>query len=355
MKRISFLIYFLIISGTLMAAIPQALNFQGIAKRKNGTTINNSPIYLWVYVDDTTSNFKPYYLEQDSAVTDSFGTFTVLIGLGKRISPALFSQIPWASPARIYLGVLFDTLSPSNPNYNPIPLGPIQMVTVPYAFAASAVSGIMADTGSDGDIMRYDAKNRVWRDGGQYAAGNGITIIHDTISVTSVASGIPPGCIMPFAGDTAHIPAGWLLCDGRQLPTAKFPALFGAISTSWGGAGGNFNLPDMRGMFMRGASLGTGADPDAGARGALKTGGNTGDNVGSYQSDTIKMHGHGTQPSAYYSNETNSISTINGGSGSNGSINTTNGGSATNREKTLPFGGNETRPKNVYVNYIIKY
>jgi hypothetical protein len=45
---------------------------------------------------------------------------------------------------------------------------------------------------------------------------------------------------------------GYILCDGRSLSVAAYPALYAAIGTTFGGNGTNFNVPDYRGMFLRG-------------------------------------------------------------------------------------------------------
>lgn len=93
---------------------------------------------------------------------------------------------------------------------------------------------------------------------------------------------IPAGSILPYGGTTA--PPGWVLCDGTEYdgndPT--YLALFQAIGTSFGaGSGGtHFNVPDLRGQFLRGRDAGAGVDPDAAAR----TGG---DAVGSTQGSAI--------------------------------------------------------------------
>ena len=64
---------------------------------------------------------------------------------------------------------------------------------------------------------------------------------------------IPPGCVLPFAG--TNPPSGWLICDGRAVSRAVYPALYSAVGTSHGSGDGTttFNLPDYRGQFMRGA------------------------------------------------------------------------------------------------------
>jgi hypothetical protein len=113
----------------------------------------------------------------------------------------------------------------------------------------------------------------------------------------------PPGTIVAFGG--TNIPSGWLLCDGRPLTNAMFPNLFAAIGTSWGdgtldssGVAENppnpatdFNLPDLRGMFLRGVNANlTNAlwtDPDATLR-TNRYGGNAGNAVGSIQDDALQ-------------------------------------------------------------------
>ena len=59
------------------------------------------------------------------------------------------------------------------------------------------------------------------------------------------ANASPTGSLTPFAGSSA--PTGWLLCDGSSKLVADYPNLYGVIGYTYGGAGANFSLPDMRG------------------------------------------------------------------------------------------------------------
>ncbi len=54
---------------------------------------------------------------------------------------------------------------------------------------------------------------------------------------------IPAGLVSIWPSNT--IPSGWLLCDGTGYATSTYPALFAAISTTYGSSGG-FQVPDMR-------------------------------------------------------------------------------------------------------------
>ena len=54
------------------------------------------------------------------------------------------------------------------------------------------------------------------------------------------------GEIRMFAGNFA--PAGWMFCDGQQLPISENETLFQLIGTTYGGDGQTtFALPDLRG------------------------------------------------------------------------------------------------------------
>lgn len=94
------------------------------------------------------------------------------------------------------------------------------------------------------------------------------------LNVDDLAGMIPSGAVMYFAGQTA--PAGWLKANGAAVSRTAYAALFAAIGTTYGTGDGRttFNLPDLRGEFVRGWDDGRGID----SRRAL----------GSAQSDAIR-------------------------------------------------------------------
>lgn len=169
---------------------------------------------------------------------------------------------------------------------------------------------------------------------------------------------VPPGTIVAFGGQPNQVPAGWFLCDGRWLRRSEYPRLFAAIGTAWGAgdfSGDIFVVPDLRGFFLRGVDGGTTRDPDANSRAALGPGANGGNQVGSYQWHLLESHSHG-------------VSLNNGVGGGILAVNLP-GGTAPGWDDPGDYysmtgygsvtihatGGGETRPKNVNVNYIIKY
>jgi hypothetical protein len=157
---------------------------------------------------------------------------------------------------------------------------------------------------------------------------------------------VPIGTIMAYGGNTGDRSVvdqlrkqGWLPCDGATIARKEFGELFQAIGAAFGSGDGqsNFQVPDMRGRFLRGTDQGQKRDPDSASRRAEPNGGNSGDRVGSVQEDTFGRHSHGY----------NSFPHSRGGIASG---NYWQAGGA----QTAPAGGNETRPKNINVNWIIK-
>lgn len=163
----------------------------------------------------------------------------------------------------------------------------------------------------------------------------------------------PAGAILPYGGSTP--PSGYVLCDGSAISRTAFSALFSAVGVRFGQGDGSttFNVPDLRGRFLRGRDAGTGRDPDAGSRTAMATGGASGDNVGSIQSDAFESHDHGG------GDHTHGVPANDGTTSANAAGNlytrqNTAGTSAASGDIIDAEGGNETRPINAYVNFIIK-
>jgi microcystin-dependent protein len=180
--------------------------------------------------------------------------------------------------------------------------------------------------------------------------------------VAGNAQAAPVGSIMPFAGAADKLPQGWLFCDGSVKSRTEYAALYAVIGTAWGYGDNSttFNIPDLRGLFLRGVDGSRGQDPGRDSRTAMNIGGNTNNNVGSYQDNMYSSHNHtgiltgGTIP-APPSEVSRGMSNQIEGSGSD---------RVSYSWKQEPYergvsinanGGNETRPKNANVFYIIKY
>ena len=95
---------------------------------------------------------------------------------------------------------------------------------------------------------------------------------------------VPIGSTQMFAGQIA--PRGWLVADGRAVSRTQYAPLFAVIGTTFGSGNGSstFNLPDMRGVVVRGVDNGRGLDPSRA--------------FGSYQADLFASHTHSNTASS---------------------------------------------------------
>jgi hypothetical protein len=102
----------------------------------------------------------------------------------------------------------------------------------------------------------------------------------------------PIGSVIAFAGEVNaafEATTGWMLCDGRLLDgnDPDFVPLFNAIRFAWGGNSDTnmFNIPDLIGRFLRGVEREQGGqrDPDGIYRDHTQDGGHRGRAVGSLQ------------------------------------------------------------------------
>ncbi len=169
----------------------------------------------------------------------------------------------------------------------------------------------------------------------------------------AVAAIIPPGVIVAYGGE--NIPLGWELCQGQRVrkDDSKYKDLFEAIGTAWGGTGTPFfHLPDLRGIFLRGVSGDSDRDAEKKDRlparpddADINNQGNKGNAVGSYQMDALQSHNHGYNAKK---------AEAEGGKGFWGFDFDNNSSTGRQPFRIDSTGGVETRPKNAYVNYMIK-
>jgi microcystin-dependent protein len=74
---------------------------------------------------------------------------------------------------------------------------------------------------------------------------------------------MPSGATSMWLGDTA--PNGWLLCDGTLYLITDYPDLFNQIHYTYGGAGSQFQVPDLRNRILMGAGTLVGLNAVAGS------------------------------------------------------------------------------------------
>jgi microcystin-dependent protein len=150
----------------------------------------------------------------------------------------------------------------------------------------------------------------------------------------------PTGGIMMFT--VSGVPAGWLECDGSDISINDYGVLYGVIGQNYTTSTlidktTRFQIPDMRGLFVRGWDNNKGIDAGRALGDAT-------------QGDMLKSHDH---PFYWGQDPTPSAIPAIGGSTTGNSVQNYNfygiGG-----DQIGNTGGTETRPKNIALIYCIK-
>lgn len=160
---------------------------------------------------------------------------------------------------------------------------------------------------------------------------------------------VPVGTVLAYAGCLTGPQlneAGWAICDGRSFPQSN-SELFDAIGTANGGDSQNFNLPELRGFFLRGNDPGHAVDQ--GPRYARVPGANSGFQVGS--SEVYATARPTSSDSTFDTVVHDETSTHNSYAGTSAEMLL----SGSEQVFKSDSGGDpESRPINAYVTYVIK-
>lgn len=162
---------------------------------------------------------------------------------------------------------------------------------------------------------------------------------------------VPAGAIVIFA--MSGNPAGYLRANGAAVSRTTYAALFAQIGTYYGAGDGvnTFNLPDLRGLFVRGLDEGRGFD--------------AGRALGTFQDSQNASHTHAASSDAQGEHTHGLLKAASGNNSSGGYVSPANVGNALSTTQpagahshnitVAASGGNESRPVNIAFIYFIKY
>lgn len=173
----------------------------------------------------------------------------------------------------------------------------------------------------------------------------------------AIVAGVPTGSVFCMA--VATVPTGYLECNGAAVSRTTYSALFAIIGTNYGTGNGSstFNLPDLRGEFIRGFDNGKGTD--------------SGRSIASSQGSANLSHGHSvgasvTDPGHKHTTTIDNTKVFPGAANTNinyggaggypatvFSMNTNTTGISVSISQSNS-GGSEARPRNIAMMYVIK-
>lgn len=277
--------------GSLYAAVPNAVNYQGQYTEYGQPITGIRTMSFTIF--DASSNGNQVWTSgaQSVQVTNGIFSYTLNPGVdmraqstgvlyleinvnGKTLSPREQLTSNWyalhASDA--------ENISSTNTINFMIGASTIAMVTGTGIHLATggiqfADTTIMTTAGAGSAVSIYNSTDAVVdADAGAHGTGNVLLEIAGSPKLTVANAGnvvissglavngrimdktgfvMPVGTVLPYAGSIA--PQGWLLCDGSSKLTASYPDLFGVIGYTFGGSGGNFNVPNLQNNFPIGA------------------------------------------------------------------------------------------------------
>ncbi|HVA97950.1 MAG TPA: hypothetical protein VNG53_03565, partial [Bacteroidia bacterium] len=204
------------------AQVPQGINYQAVARNSSGAELTNTAIQVKFTIHTGTASGPIEWEETQSATTNQFGLFSLVIGSGVTTgvgSASSFSAINWGS------GNHFLEVS-INIGAGYISMGTTQFMSVPYAlYAANSPAGPTGATGATGVTGPTGATGTAGTNGATGATGtNGAT------GTTGATGFLQPGTangVIPYWNGTNWITSATNIYDmggnigiGNNAPSA---------------------------------------------------------------------------------------------------------------------------------------
>ncbi len=130
MNKIYSIISILLIStSALFAQVPDAINFQPIARDTSGEVMSNTAIQIRLTVLDGSETGTEIYQELRALTTNEYGSFSFQIGRdAEYVTIGVFTDIVWETGNK-FLKIDYD---PTNQFNWDLTLGTIEFATVPF-------------------------------------------------------------------------------------------------------------------------------------------------------------------------------------------------------------------------------
>ena len=219
MKKLFTISIFVLMSVWLYAQVPQAINFQAIARDGFGNPMVNTNIQIRLSVIDSTLGGSTVYQELRALQTNAYGSFSFQIGVAPAFTTiGTFQGIDWVTGGK-HLKIDYD---PTNTFTFSLTLGVIKFVTVPYAFAAQEVVYIDATGAQNGDVLVFNSSTGKFEPSTSVADGSETKVQAGTnVTITGTGTTASPYIINVTGGGLSLLP-----------PTASILAATNLVSNS---------------------------------------------------------------------------------------------------------------------------
>lgn len=203
MKKLLTITAVLFLTNSLFAQVPQAMNYQAVARTADGVIIPTQNVGIRFSILEGSVTGTTLYSETHQTITNSFGLFTLAIGRGTPVT-STFASINWASGTDKFLKV--EIAAGGGTAYQL--QGTTQLLSVPYALYSEKtrlIAGNNTINITNGNTItgNYQAANNTILLTGNTIAGN-YQAANNTILLTgnTIAGNYQPGTGINIAGNT---------------------------------------------------------------------------------------------------------------------------------------------------------
>lgn len=225
MKKLQLLFIALLLAGATIAQVPNAINYQAVARNNSGAALANQTISVRLTI---LRNAVSLYSETRQVTTNALGLFNVQIGSsGATVTSGSFTSIDWLSNTPPAMMKVELDINNSNVFTD---MGTQTFATVPFSFATnkadntSKIAGnlVATTTPATGDLLKWNGT--AWAPATAPAA----PVIYSVVSSTSVYPITPGGAsvawVMADGGFGSY--ATVTVATGQKI-TANFVGVFG--------------------------------------------------------------------------------------------------------------------------------
>jgi len=300
------MMFILVSAGVIFADIPRVISYQGVLIGADGKPVSGTKKTIIFTLKEKPGSPKNSWTETIKDVTINGGLFAVPLGINSTPKgfPSLDGEYELevsidSQPFRVPLYSSISALSIPNDivTSDKIKDGEVKSKDIGANEIVKSINNIKETI----NLTKGNANIRISIQGNDISieSADTVTAARQLIGGIPLSSGVPIGTILPYAGtDTSWLSQeDWVLCDGRELNRTLYSKLLERIGVSWGTGNGlnTFNVPDLRGVFLRGTDItsrgSAGNDPDFDSRTYVTNGYNY-QKVGSRQGDEYKRHTH---------------------------------------------------------------
>lgn len=217
--------------GSLYAQVPEAINYQGVARDASGAPLTNQSIGLQLNIRSGSATGPVEYQETHAVTTNNLGLFTLMIGQGNPVGT--FGNIAWEADDH-WVEVQMDPTGGTS--YTTV--GTSQLVTVPYAFHANTVENDEVDDADADPANEYNTAIGLTgttlsiTDGGG-ALSQDLSSLQDGVDDADADSTNELNTTLALSGTTLS------LTDAGGTLTADLSSLGGGGGGQWTASGSN--------------------------------------------------------------------------------------------------------------------